>query len=156
MKWVLYDFKSAAENWFEAAEQTYLKKINHYTKFEITHLKTNKSDRDQAAIKIKFEEESLLAKLSNDDFVILFDEKGKKYDSIVFANLITKAQESGKKRGVFLIGGAYGISDVIKQKASVKVSLSDMTMNHLVAETVVLEQIYRGFTIINRIPYHNI
>lgn len=156
MKWTLFDFKSAAEDWFQLAEQTYLKKINHYAKFEINHLKTNKSDREQAALKIKFEEDGLLQKLTSDDFVILFDEKGQKHDSISFSKLLTKAQDSGKKRGVFIIGGAYGVSDVIKSKATVKVSVSDLTLNHLVAETVVLEQIYRAFTIINRIPYHNI
>ncbi|MBC7465475.1 MAG: 23S rRNA (pseudouridine(1915)-N(3))-methyltransferase RlmH [Bdellovibrio sp.] len=156
MKWTLYDFKSATEPWFDQAEQTYFKKINHYAKFEITHLKTNKSDRNQASLKIKFEEDGLLQKITNDDFVILFDEKGQKHDSISFSKLITKAQDSGKKRGVFIIGGAFGVSDVIKKSASVTVTLSDMVMNHLVAETVVLEQVYRAFTIINRIPYHNI
>lgn len=156
MKWVLYDFKSAAEDWFQLAELTYIKKINHYAKFELIHLKTNKSDREQAAIKIKFEEDSLLQKLTMDDFVILFDEKGQKHNSISFSKLLTKAQDSGKKRGVFVIGGAYGVSDAIKKRASVTVTLSDLTMNHLVAETVVLEQVYRAFTIINRIPYHNV
>jgi 23S rRNA (pseudouridine1915-N3)-methyltransferase len=156
MKWILYDFKSASETWFQEAEQTYTKKINHYAKFELAHLKTNKSDREQAALKVKFEEDSLLEKLSADDFVILFDEKGQKYDSVSFSKLLIKGQDSGKKRGVFIIGGAYGVSELVKKKANVVVTLSDLTMNHLVAETVVLEQIYRGFTIINRIPYHNI
>lgn len=156
MKWTLYDFKSATEPWFEEAEKTYIKKINHYAKFEVTHLKTNKSDRDQASLKIKFEEDGLMQKLTNDDFVILFDEKGQKHDSISFSKLISKAQDSGKKRGVFIIGGAFGVSDIIKKRAAVTVTLSDMVMNHLVAETVVLEQVYRAFTIINRIPYHNI
>ena len=156
MKWILYDFKSASEDWFQEAEKTYIKKINHYAKFEITHLKTNKSDREQASLKIKFEEDALLEKINTDDFIILFDEKGQRFDSIGFSKAITKAQDSGKKRGVFIIGGAYGISEEIKKKAQIKVSLSDMTMNHLVAETVVLEQVYRAFTIINRIPYHNI
>lgn len=156
MKWILYDFKSASEKWFDEAEISYSKKINHYTKFEINHLKTNKSDREQASLKIKFEEDVLTQKLSSDDFVILFDEKGQKLDSIEFSKLLEKAQSSGKKRGVFIIGGAYGVSDLIKKSAAVKINLSAFTMNHLIAEAVVLEQIYRAFTIINRIPYHNI
>ena len=85
MKWVLYDFKSAKEAWFEEAESVYLKKINHYEKFEIQHLKTIKSDRDNAAIKLKFEEQQLLEKLTSDDFVILFDERGRNYDSGAFS-----------------------------------------------------------------------
>ena len=155
MKWLLLDFKSAAEPWFENAEAAYLKKINHFINFETLHLKTNKADRDQAAIKIKFEETSLLEKLSSDDYLIVFDEKGKKHDSISFSKVIDKAAQSGKKRVVLIIGGAFGLSDAVKNKAMITISLSDLVMNHLVAELVVLEQLYRAQTILNRIPYHN-
>lgn len=156
MKWVLFDFKSANEAWSEQAEVVYSKKINHFVKFEIFHLKSNKMDREQAEQKIKFEEAKLLEKLTSDDYVVLFDEKGKKLDSLEFAKMVQLASQSGKKRGVLIIGGAYGISETIKKRASVTVSLASFTMNHLVAETVVLEQFYRAHTIMNRIPYHNI
>lgn len=156
MKWLLFDFKTANEPWFEQAEAIYKTKINHFVKFDTAHLKSNKVSRDQAAIKIKFEEEKILEKLTSDDYIILFDSKGKVTDSLAFSKLVEKAEQSGKKRAVLIIGGAYGISDVIKSKAHQKISLSEMTMNHLVAEVVVLEQLYRAFTILNRIPYHNI
>ena len=156
MEWILYDFKSAKENWFEEVKTVYLKKINHFIDFEIQHLKTNQVDRDQAALKIKFEESILLEKIKDDDYVILFDEKGRTFDSVNFAQALEKAQSSGKKRGVFVIGGAFGLSADIKKKAHVTISLSSLVMNHLIAETVVLEQIYRAHTIINRIPYHNV
>lgn len=156
MKWALYDFKSAKEPWFDAAEEAYYKKISHFVKFEIIHLKTKNVDRDQADLKVKFEETVLLEKLSSDDYIIVFDEKGNQYDSTEFAKLVTKAEESAKKRCVLIIGGAFGLGEKLKQKAHVSISLSKMVMNHLVAETVVLEQFYRAQTIINRIPYHNI
>ncbi len=156
MKWVLFDFKSAQESWFEQAESVYIKKINYFSKFETVHLKTNKADREISQLKIKFEETRLLEKLTDDDFIILFDEKGKKQDSLSFSKLIEKAKQSGKKRGVLILGGAYGVSDTIKNKALATVTLSDLTMNHLVAEVVVLEQFYRAQTILNRIPYHNV
>jgi 23S rRNA (pseudouridine1915-N3)-methyltransferase len=54
-----------------------------------------------------------------------------------------------------LIGGAFGVSDEVRQKSHRVISLSELTMNHLVAESVLLEQIYRSYTILNRIPYHN-
>ena len=155
MKWVLYDFKSAKESWFEDVKNIYLKKINHFIDFDIQHLKTIQVDRAQAAQKIKYEESILLEKLKDDDYIIVFDENGKDFDSIKFAEMLQKAQASGKKRGVFLIGGAFGLSLVIKKKAQVTVSLSSLVMNHLIAETVILEQIYRAHTILNRIPYHN-
>ena len=155
MKWILYDFKSAKESWFEELQAVYLKKINHFIDFEIQHLKTNQVDRDQAAQKIKFEESVLCDKLKDDDYVVVFDENGRSVDSVKFAEILEKAQSSGKKRGVFVIGGAFGLSPEIKKKAQITLSLSSLVMNHLVAETVVLEQIYRAYTIINRIPYHN-
>lgn len=155
LKWALYDFKTSKEPWFEEAEALYTKKIKAFVPFEVQHLKTLKSDRDEAEQKKKFEEKAILEKISNDDFVILLDEKGKKLDSIAFSQLILKTSESGKKRGVFIIGGAFGVTDSIKKRAQVSISLSDMVMNHLVAETVLLEQFYRAQTILNRIPYHN-
>lgn len=156
MKWVLYDFKSAKEPWFDNAEVTYQKKISHFVNFEIHHLKTKNVDRKLADQKIKFEESILLEKLSSDDYVIIFDEKGKQYDSIEFAKIITRAQESAKKRCVLIIGGAFGLGEKLKKQAHVTIGLSKMVMNHLIAETVVLEQFYRAQTIINRIPYHNL
>lgn len=155
MKWVLYDFKTAKEPWFDSAEEVYQKKIKPYTGFELFHLKTLKADRGEAELKKNFEAKVLLEKLSSDDFIILLDQRGKKYDSIEFSKLINTAQDSGKKRGVFIIGGAYGVNDIIKNRSQKIICLSDMTMNHLVAELMLLEQFYRALTIINRIPYHN-
>lgn len=155
MKWVLFDFKTAKEPWFEELSALYEKKIKPYSAFEIQHLKTTKHDREDAELKKKFEEKVLLEKITSDDFVILLDEKGKKLDSILFAQAVQKANESGKKRGVFVIGGAFGVSESIKKRSQLMICLSDMTMNHLVAEAVLLEQFYRAQTILNRIPYHN-
>jgi 23S rRNA (pseudouridine1915-N3)-methyltransferase len=155
MKWTLYDFKTAKEPWYDEAEELYLKKIKPFTAFEVIHLKTLKSDRDESELKRKFEEKALLEKLTKDDFVILLDEKGKKMNSIEFSGLVRQASESGKKRGVFLIGGAFGVTDEIKKMAARQISMSDMTMNHLVAEVVLMEQFYRAQTILKGIPYHN-
>ncbi len=156
MKSVLFDFKTSKEAWFETASQLYIKKINGFWNFEITTLKTLKQGRDDAASKKSFEETELLKKISSDDFIILFDETGRSLNSIQFSEQLEKATTSGKKRIVFIIGGAFGVSDEIKKQAHLKVGLSAMVMNHLVAETVALEQIYRSLTILNRIPYHNI
>lgn len=155
MKWTLYDFKTAKEPWYDEAEKLYLKKIKPYATFEVVHLKTLKSDRDEAEQKKNFEAKVLLEKLTSDDYVILLDEKGKKLNSIEFSSLINSVRESGKKRGVLIIGGAFGVSDEIKKRAQKMISLSDLTMNHLVAEVMILEQFYRAQTILNRIPYHN-
>lgn len=156
MKAILYDFKTAKEEWFNLAVATYVKKINPFINIEIVSLKSAKTDRDEAVYKKKLESEELLKKISNDDYVILFDETGKDFDSLQFAKQTEIALSTGKKRLVFVIGGAFGVSDEVKARAQIKVSLSKMVLNHLVAEVVALEQIYRAFTIIKRIPYHNI
>ena len=155
MKSVLFNFKTTKEEWFEEAVLQYSKKICFFTDFEIQSLKTMKHGRDEAELKKKFEASELLKKIDQNDFVILFDEIGKSIKSEEFAEKITKCEESGKKRIVYIIGGAFGVTDEVKQRAQIKISLSSMVMNHLVAETVLLEQIYRAYTIKNRIPYHN-
>lgn len=155
MKWALFDFKTAKEPWFDEAEKVYQKKIRPYASLEVLHLKTLKADRDDAELKKKFEAKILLERLSDDDFVILLDEKGKKLGSLEFSKLIDSVLASGKKRGVFVVGGAYGVNEEIKKRCQKLICLSDMTMNHLVAEVMLLEQFYRALTILNRIPYHN-
>ena len=156
MKSVLFDFKTSKEPWFEEAKALYLKKISAFCDFEIISLKTLKQSRDDLKAKKKFEEDELFKHLKSDDFIILFDEMGRDLTSIEFSDQIEKAASSGKKRLVYIIGGAYGVSENIKVKAQLKISLSKMIMNHLVAEAVVLEQIYRAHTIQKNIPYHNI
>ncbi len=156
MKSVLFDFKTSKEPWFDEAKAVYLKKISGFINFEIISLKTLKQSRDDLKAKKKFEEDELFAHLKPDDFVILFDEIGRDLTSVQFSEQLEKATTSGKKRIVYVVGGAYGVSENIKMKAHLKISLSKMIMNHLVAETVVLEQIYRALTIQKNIPYHNI
>lgn len=152
---MLFDFKTAKEPWFDEVEALYQKKIKPYAPFEVLHLKTLKSDRDEAELKKKFEEKNLLEKITNDDYVILLDEKGLNLNSMQFSQLVQQVAESGKKRGVLIVGGAFGVTDTIKKRAQKTICLSPMTMNHLIAEAVLLEQFYRALTILNRIPYHN-
>jgi 23S rRNA (pseudouridine1915-N3)-methyltransferase len=156
MKHLVLDFKSSKQEWFEKFETIYSEKINHFCDFEIVHLKTVSVDREHFIEKIEFEEKALLKKITSDDFVILSDERGKKFDSLQFADAHLRAHQSGKKRIVFIIGGAYGVSESVRKRAQLVISLSSMVLNHLVAESVLLEQIYRSFTIQNRIPYHNL
>jgi 23S rRNA (pseudouridine1915-N3)-methyltransferase len=156
MKFVFFDFKTAKEPWFEEAQAVYTKKISGFVEYQVVTLKTLRQERDDKAAKKEFEAMELLKKISKDDFIILFDEKGQEQDSIKFSNTIEKARASGKKRMVFIVGGAFGVTDEVFNRAEVRICLSKMVMNHLVAETMAFEQIYRSLTIIHRIPYHNI
>ena len=156
MKFVLYNLATAKEEWAEAASELYRKKISHFVSFEIQHLKPKKSSRDDADFKRNEESKNLLENLSQDDYVIIFDERGQALDSLQFAKKIETALGSSKKRVVFVIGGAFGVNEDVRSRAQLKVSLSPMVLNHLMAQSVSLEQIYRAFTIIHKIPYHNI
>lgn len=155
MKFVLYNLATAKEAWADEAARLYTQKISHFNSFEIQTLKPKKSSREGAAQKKKEESDLILASLSSDDFVVLFDERGKTLNSIEFSKKIESILSSSKKRAVFIIGGAYGVTEDVRTRAQLVVTLSPLVMNHILAQTVALEQIYRAFTIIKNFPYHN-
>lgn len=155
MQVVLLCITSDHPDWVISAQEVYVKKIKAFTGFEIKDLKPKKHGRDQAEFKKKIESELLLENIKNEDFVVLLDEKGKDLDSIEFSKKLSRWQMSGKKRLVFVIGGAYGVDQDVRKRADEMIKLSSLTFNHLVAQTVLLEQIYRGYTILKGLPYHN-
>ncbi|MBL7544671.1 MAG: 23S rRNA (pseudouridine(1915)-N(3))-methyltransferase RlmH [Bdellovibrionaceae bacterium] len=155
MKVVLLNFQTSKESWFQTANETYSEKISHFTSFEIKTLRTQANERDQKDIRIKKEGQAVLDLLKPEDFLVLLDEKGQALTSMKFSEHLNRILNSGKKQVYFLIGGPYGVSDEIKMRASLKINLSPFTLNHLVAQVVLLEQIYRGFTILKNLPYHN-
>lgn len=155
MKFILLHASTAKEEWSQSATELYLKKLQHFVQFEIQSIKPKKLSRDDKDSKRQSESDAILQAINSDDFLILFDEKGAQFNSIDFSKKINQILNSGKKRAVFIVGGAYGVNDEIKKRAHLKISLSQLTFNHLLAITVALEQIYRGFTIIKNIPYHN-
>lgn len=149
--------QSGREAWFEHAVEKYTKKLSHFTEFELRIIKAKGSPREQAQIKREKESEAILKELKNTDVVILFDENGRTIkDSIQFSKKIEHILESGKQQAVFVIGGAYGATEELRERANHLWSLSSLTMNHMVATTVALEQLYRGFTLLRGLPYHNV
>lgn len=104
----------------------------------------------------KTEGELILKYFTPSDFVILLDEKGTEYTSVEFAGFIQKSMNKGFKNIIFVIGGAYGFSEAVYQRANHKVSFSKMTTTHQLIRLIFSEQLYRAFTIIKGHPYHNI
>ncbi|KKK65031.1 hypothetical protein LCGC14_2978230, partial [marine sediment metagenome] len=86
---------------------------------------------------------------------VLLDEKGKEYTSMGFSNYLQKKMNSGIKTLVFVIGGPYGFSREVYDKAQGKVALSKMTFSHQMIRLFMVEQLYRGFTILKNEPYHH-
>lgn len=142
-------------SWIEEAASEYQTKLSYFCKFSIELLKPLKLGRSDAADKQKKESDLILDKIKDKDFVILLDERGTSMDSKKFAQKLEQAINDNPNPKTFVIGGAYGASDALKKRADLKIKLSDMTLNHHVAMLNLLEQIYRGFTIIKGLPYHN-
>ncbi len=146
---------SESPSWLKEIQNTYAKKIRPFGPFEIKEIKPKKHGRDQADFKKSAESQLLLGQIKDQDLVVLLDEKGKDLDSMEFSKRLTRWQNSGKKRLVFVIGGAYGVSEEIKSRAQESIRLSSLTMNHWMAQAVLLEQIYRAHAIQKGLPYHN-
>jgi 23S rRNA (pseudouridine1915-N3)-methyltransferase len=104
---------------------------------------------------LKTESEKILKKIESNDYLILLDERGGDLDSISFAGVIDSKMIDGVKRLVFVIGGAYGVSEEIKERANYTLRLSRMVLPHELARLILIEQIYRAFAIINSLPYHH-
>lgn len=155
MKIVLLHVSSAREDWAEGAAALYVKKISGFFPCAEEALKPRKASRDDAEFKKKSDSDQLLGALKADDFVLLWDERGRSMDSRAFAKTVERALGSSKKRLVMVIGGAYGADEELKKRADLMVSLGPMTMNHLLAKTAALEQMYRALTILRGLPYHN-
>ncbi len=97
----------------------------------------------------------ILSKLQPTDELILLDDKGKQFTSMEFANYLQKKMNSGCKQLVLTIGGPYGFSKQVYEKARGKISLSKMTFSHQMIRLFIVEQLYRGFTILRNEPYHH-
>jgi len=135
--------------------EKYLKKVKHYTSVDIRALKEPKlKNRNPSEIK-KAEAEYILSKIEPHQLLVLLDEKGKKLSSRGLAEWIQHKQNISISTIIFLIAGAHGAHQLLKDRADYTLSLSDMTLTHDMARMVILEQVYRAFTIIRGESYHN-
>ena len=134
----------------------YVKRLGHYIKFSFEILPDVKNVKHLSESQQKDKEgEQFLSYLNTSDVVVLLDENGKAFNSIDFSNYLQKHMNSGIKNLVFVIGGPYGFSDSLYQRAQGKVALSKMTFSHQMVRLFVVEQLYRAFTILRNEPYHH-
>ncbi|WP_033960515.1 23S rRNA (pseudouridine(1915)-N(3))-methyltransferase RlmH [Psychroserpens jangbogonensis] len=140
----------------QALIDDYQKRLGFYVKFEFEIIPDLKKAKNLSEDQQKQKEgELILNKLNPTDVLILLDENGKELDSVAFSNYLQKHMNSGIKRLVFVIGGPYGFSPDVYKKANGKLSLSKMTFSHQMIRLFVIEQLYRGFTILRNEPYHH-
>ncbi|MBD5328711.1 MAG: 23S rRNA (pseudouridine(1915)-N(3))-methyltransferase RlmH [Bacteroides sp.] len=136
--------------------EEYTKRLKHYIPYKITPLPDIKKNASLGAERQKEAEgEMILSKLQNSDYVILLDERGREYTSIEFSSFLEKQMVAGRKKVVFVVGGPYGFSQSVYERADGKVSLSKMTFNHEMVRLFFTEQVYRSMTILRGEPYHH-
>jgi 23S rRNA (pseudouridine1915-N3)-methyltransferase len=134
----------------------YTKRLSFYVKFDMDIIPDIKNVKNLSEAQQKEKEgELILSKITPTDHLILLDENGKTFNSFGFSDFLQKKMNAGIKTLVFVIGGPYGFSETIYQKSQGKVSLSEMTFSHQMVRLFVIEQIYRGFTILKNEPYHH-
>ena len=138
------------ETFWKEAEKEYLKRISRFCKFNLIEIQEkNKESTDQ--ITLQKEGKEILSKCKG--YIILMDREGQAYSSENFSKRIEKISLSNSEL-TFVIGSSCGVSDEVKQMANEKISFGPNTFPHNLARIMLLEQIYRAFTISNGIKYH--
>jgi 23S rRNA (pseudouridine1915-N3)-methyltransferase len=145
-----------SERYLKEGIAIYNKRLNHYLPFAYEVLPDIKHAGKLKPAQLLSEEGRLiLQKINSDDFLILLDEKGKTYSSVQFAAYLEKLMYQSHKRIIFQVGGAFGFSPEVYQRANAKISLSSMTFSHQMIRLFFTEQLYRAMTILRNEKYHN-
>ncbi|WP_299536265.1 23S rRNA (pseudouridine(1915)-N(3))-methyltransferase RlmH [Ulvibacterium sp.] len=134
----------------------YENRLKHYVKFELEFITDLKNVQNLSESQQKEKEgQAIIKKLSPSDVLVLLDERGKTYTSVEFSDFLQKKMNSGIKQLIFTVGGPYGFSEAVYQRAEGMISLSKMTFSHQMVRLFFIEQVYRAFTILRNEPYHH-
>ena len=156
MKVELWMIGKTNEAYLKEGIQLYKKRLDRYLPFQIQLFSDVKHANKLSPNELKQKEGALLlSKLKSDDYYILFDERGKQMKSVDFARFLEHKLQLSHKRIIFQIGGAYGFSEAVYQRANAQLGLSQMTFSHQMIRLFFVEQLYRAMTILRNEPYHN-
>lgn len=158
MRITIIQIGKTKQSYFQEAEAEYLKRLQPFAAVNIVTIKEASApyDQNEATRSVAKQKEALevLRHIPKDTFLIAMDEHGKTMSSHQFADFILKKRDFEGANITFLIGGPFGLADQILKKAQFKLSFSPMTFTHEMIRTILLEQIYRAFTIITGKKYH--
>ena len=144
------------ENFLIEGEKEYLQRLKHYIPFEKVEIPDLKNAKNLSEEQIKIQEgKEILAKVEVGDHLFLLDENGKEFTSENFADFLQSRFNMGGKTIVFVIGGAFGFSQEMYERANAKIALSKMTFSHQMIRMLFFEQVYRAMTILKGEPYHH-
>lgn len=135
--------------------EIYTRRLSRYTTYSNIVVAESKKGLTPELQKLE-EGRNILKKVSQEDFLILLDEKGAEMTSVEFAKFIEKHSIQSTKSIIFVIGGAFGFSEEVYKRANFKMALSAMTFSHQLVRLIFVEQLYRAYTIIKGEPYHHI
>lgn len=156
MKVLFWAIGKTNEKYLETGIDIYTKRLAHYLPFEMEILPDIRRAKYLSEEQLKEKEGAyLLGRLKNDDLLILLDEKGEMFTSVGFASYLDRRLQSPYRRLIFQVGGAFGFSDAVYQRANARLALSKMTFSHQMVRLFFLEQLYRAMTILKNEPYHN-
>jgi len=156
MKIILLTVGKTDAKYFVDAIREYEKRLVHYIPFSIEVIQDVKNVKNLTEAQQKEKEgEQILKTLQPGDYLVLLDDKGKEYTSMKFATYIEHKMQTVPRRLIFAIGGPYGFSGEVYERANEKLTLSRMTFSHQMVRLIFIEQLYRAMTIINNEPYHH-
>jgi len=139
----------------EQAMVDFVKRLGKFCDLDIMTLKDLKPSKTFSPERcVKEEGEMILRAIPGDEFVVALDEKGKEMNSIAFAEFLSEKLDQGRAI-TFIIGGAFGLAEKVKERADLQLSFSKMTFTHQMIRIFLLEQLWRGFCIINGKEYHH-
>jgi 23S rRNA (pseudouridine1915-N3)-methyltransferase len=141
------------DSWIKEGVADYAGRIGRYLPLSIDELKDEKDATLEDGR--RREGERLLKQLAPQTVLVVLDERGQQMDSLRFAEFIGKYRDNGTQELAFAIGGSYGFSDEVRNRAGKVLALSAMTFTHQMVRPFLLEQIYRAMTILNNEPYHH-
>lgn len=144
-------------DFLRAGAEEYSTRVKRYASLKIIELKEEKggSKKDASTYIRERESERLLERIPAGTYCVVLDEKGKQQSSVEFATTLERRMLRGDSEWCFVIGGAYGINETLRRRADSVLSLSRMTWTHQMARVLLLEQLYRAFSIMRGEPYHN-
>ena len=156
MKIQFWSVGKTHESFVKEGIELFTKRISNYfpVEWNIIPMPKNAGIMEPAMLKIK-EGEAILVQINKEDFLVLLDEKGIEFTSECFAKFIEKRTIDSTKTIIFLIGGAYGVSDAVFARANFKWSLSTLVFPHQMVRLILAEQVYRACSILRNEKYHH-
>ncbi len=156
MKILLLTIGNTDKKYMKEGIDDYVKRLTFYLPFEIKIIPDLKN-RSALSEDLQKEKEGLLIlnQVLPGDYLILLDERGTEFSSLEFSKWMEKKMIAGLRQLVFVIGGPYGFSKMVYQRADFKIAMSQLTFSHQMVRMIFVEQIYRAMTIIKNEPYHH-